>query len=1312
MKKVIRPWLFAAGLPLFFGPAVGCDGGLGDIDTSPAGEAPAQRLPGDTEAAAPGGGNGDDGSAGNESGVGDPALADKPASFVRDLRDDFVEEPGLTGEHSYIVHFRAAPLATYSGGVTGLAATNPRAAGTFGKLDANSPASRAYKSYLLSEQASALSTIEKQLGRRLKSGTQYTTAINATLVRMSQDEAKRVSRMAGVRFVERDQAVWPETDRGPIFIGAPGIWDGSATGMPSEGEGITVGIIDSGMNIQAEIDGVTGAHPSFAEMGDDGYVHTNPLGSGVYLGGCVDNPEWCNDKLIGVFSFLNAQPNPGVDPNAPDDDPLWGFKDTSGHGSHVASTAAGNVLFDVPVVDADGNPSSFSYERISGVAPHANLVSFKVCAPSCFFSDIAGAVEQAIEDGVVDVLNQSIGNSGGSPWNSTSAQAFLSARAAGIFVAASAGNDGPDPGTAGRGNSAPWVAGVAATSHDRRFPDKFLTDMAGGDTPPPPELSGLTISGGISGRLVYAGEFPVGNPGEPNFDQPEQCLEPFPAGTFEPDMIVVCDRGAIARTAKGQNVRDGGAGGLVLANLAGGATSVVADPHVLPAIHIDAAQGDLLRAWLASGSGHTGTITATEQPVSDLSAADIMASFSSRGPYDAFDILAPNVAAPGLSIFAAGAQVLFDHPGSPSVPGLFGTIQGTSMASPHVAGAAALMKSVHPDWSDAEILSAFMTTGQTEVRKEDGVTPADPLDYGGGRVRVDLAAQVALVFDQSAEGFAAANPALGGDPLALNVAALTEDVCISNCVWQRTVRAVRAGSFAATGTAGITIEPAAFTLAEGEEMTLTFTANTDGLPEEIYGFGAVTITSDIADAPVQTMQVVIKPGRSNIPRAMSIEATRDRDSRLIDELRAVPIPDLSVTSFGLSRAQVSDAASGADSDTSSPFDDLEDGVHFELVPFPDFAQQFIAETMNSTSPDLDLFVGLDLNGDGLPSEDELYCSAATASAAERCTFELGGDLSDFPDFWVLVQNFRASTPGAVDTYDIATTSVGVSEDGALSLSAPSAVPGGQPFSARVVWDAEMSEGELYYGRLSVFSDSAHSDASSLGNIDVRLLRGPDDVQIIMPPRLRADEVAEVTVRVQPNHTDEPRAYDIVVPVEFGLFYMPGSAAADGGIFEDGAVRFSITRAPNTTEARDLHFRVHVRLPLAGVELPFTETDAVDLPFTEEATSVAFANVQYFTFMGFLPPLVDGSTVVVGEVATAAFRLRLVTDKSTVFNGVADATVYNADGEPVAEGLFLALGTDVLEFDFDTAGLEPGEYTVVAELTDTFVYSMTVNLVAP
>ena len=243
-----------------------------------------------------------------------------------------------------------------------------------------------------------------------------------------------------------------------------------------------------------------------------------------------------------------------------------------------------------------------------------------------------------------------------------------------------------------------------------------------------------------------------------------QCLNPFAAGTWSGE-IVVCDRGTIARTQKGENVLAGGAGGLVLANALSNGESVANDLHVLPAVHIGYTDAVALRAWLDSGSGHVASISGATLDVHD-SNGDIMADFSSRGANRALpDILKPDVAAPGIDVIAAVGV------GDP-MPGEWSFISGTSMASPHVAGAGALIASLRPDWTPAEIQSALMMTAEPSLLKEDQLTPTDPFDVGAGRVEVGLAVQAGLVLDETVADFTSANPAIGGDPKRLNLASL------------------------------------------------------------------------------------------------------------------------------------------------------------------------------------------------------------------------------------------------------------------------------------------------------------------------------------------------------------------------------------------------------------------------------------------------------------------------------------------------------------------------------------------------------------
>ncbi|MEA2002399.1 MAG: S8 family serine peptidase, partial [Actinomycetota bacterium] len=394
----------------------------------------------------------------------------------------------------------------------------------------------------------------------------------------------------------------------------------------------------------------------------------------------------CNDKLIGAWGFSSVDAAEGA--NSP--------FDYDGHGSHTASTAAGNFV-EATISGGARAPETID---LSGVAPHANIIAYAGC---CTGSALTAAIDQAIADGV-DVINYSIGSPSPSDvWNDFDTVGYLAAREAGIFVATSAGNDGPGDATLGSPADAPWLTATAASTHSRTWANDVT--FTGGDS----ALATINGNGFTDGYgpapVVYAGDF-----GD------ALCLAPFPAGTWTSGEIVICDRGQIARVDKSANAAAGGAGGSILANDVDNGLSINADAHSIPTSHITYPDGILLKAWVATGTGHMGTISAGVY-VQDPARGDIMAGFTSRGPNRAIDIVSPSVSAPGVDILAAHGQndaIVWDFS------------SGTSMASPHVAGAGALLMQEHPTWTPAEIQSALMLTANTAMLDSDEVTPAGP----------------------------------------------------------------------------------------------------------------------------------------------------------------------------------------------------------------------------------------------------------------------------------------------------------------------------------------------------------------------------------------------------------------------------------------------------------------------------------------------------------------------------------------------------------------------------------------------------------
>ncbi|MCA9875840.1 MAG: protease inhibitor I9 family protein, partial [Anaerolineales bacterium] len=159
-----------------------------------------------------------------------------------------VQPKDAAGPAIYLVILNDVPLASYRGGIEGLAATNPSASGK-AKLDASSPASQAYLAYLDGRRATSIAEANAAIGRSLDIAYEYKATVNGYAATMTPEEAATIAKLGNVKFVEREREFELQTDAGPAWIGAPGIWDGSATGdAGTKGEGIIVGVIDTGID--------------------------------------------------------------------------------------------------------------------------------------------------------------------------------------------------------------------------------------------------------------------------------------------------------------------------------------------------------------------------------------------------------------------------------------------------------------------------------------------------------------------------------------------------------------------------------------------------------------------------------------------------------------------------------------------------------------------------------------------------------------------------------------------------------------------------------------------------------------------------------------------------------------------------------------------------------------------------------------------------------------------------------------------------------------------------------------------------------
>ncbi|KAJ6292342.1 hypothetical protein OIU78_024504 [Salix suchowensis] len=303
--------------------------------------------------------------------------------------------------------------------------------------------------------------------------------VNGFSVHTAPSQANKLKAAPGVKLVEKDRGAKLMTTYTPKFLGLPQeVW-AKEGGEKKAGEGIVIGFVDTG---------IAPKHPSFS------YDPLNPFTSNIshFSGACETGPRFpsssCNGKIVSARYFsAGAQAIATLNTSM---DFLSPF-DAAGHGSHVASIAAGNA--GVPVI-VDG----FYYGRASGMAPRARIAVYKAIYPTVgTITDVVAAIEQATVDGV-DMLTLSVGPDEPPEDTITFLSVFdvfmLFARRAGVFVAQAAGNHGPDFSTVV--SYSPWSVGVAACSTDRSYPGSLLLG------------NGLKVGGvGLSGPTFGDGKF-------------------------------------------------------------------------------------------------------------------------------------------------------------------------------------------------------------------------------------------------------------------------------------------------------------------------------------------------------------------------------------------------------------------------------------------------------------------------------------------------------------------------------------------------------------------------------------------------------------------------------------------------------------------------------------------------------------------------------------------------------------------------------------------------------------------------------------
>ncbi|XP_047980333.1 subtilisin-like protease SBT3 [Salvia hispanica] len=543
----------------------------------------------------------------------------------------------------------------------------------------------------------------------------YGNAFHGFTAVLSENELESLRNSPGFISAHKDKPIVPDTTHTHKFLGlntASGIWPES-----KYGEDVIIGVVD------------TGIWPESPSFRDEGLPQIPARWKGTCQAGQDFNSSHCNKKIIGARFFnqgvLAASPDVKISMNS--------TRDIFGHGTHVASIAAGSQV---------EGASFFGYApgTARGVAPRARLAIYKVLwDEGAYESDALAGIDQAVADGV-DVLSISLSYLTIDLYENPIAIAAFGAMEKGILVSVSAGNRGPSFGTVLEG--IPWAVIVASGTVDRWFSGELTLG------------NGVSITGWTmfparatvrNSPLVYNETLSACNSTEVLREAPSDsiiiCVESFETPELEDQITYVTESNIHA---------------VVFVSDDTGVLRSTSFP--LPGVVITPKEGKDVIRYASRSSQATATIQFQHTILGPKPRpAPAVSTSSSRGPARSYPgILKPDIMAPGVLILAAY------NPNTPTasigtniaLSSDYNLESGTSMACPHISGVAALLKSIHPKWSPAAIRSAMMTTanpldntGKPIKDMGNDYDAATPLGMGAGQVDPNRALDPGLIYD-------------------------------------------------------------------------------------------------------------------------------------------------------------------------------------------------------------------------------------------------------------------------------------------------------------------------------------------------------------------------------------------------------------------------------------------------------------------------------------------------------------------------------------------------------------------------------------